>query len=71
MSNFEIFDAIVDGYEMRESEAIEYATGICDDWETSQVEKLPTYNRYLDTKNGIDIYYDFGADYYFYVVSDD
>ena len=68
---FEMIDATIDGHQMTQSEATDYACGICSDWETSQVDKLPTYNNFIETVNGIDVYYDFGADYYFYVVNND
>ena len=39
--------------------------------EYEMVDSLPTYHRYVDTINGIDVYYDYGADYYFFVESND
>lgn len=64
---YTIYDHIIDGHQMTEEEAIDYANGICPDWETSESEALPKYHQYLATENGVDVYYDFGADYYFYV----
>jgi hypothetical protein len=49
-----------------EQEALDYARGICSDWETTE-QPMPTYHRHIDTVNGIEVYYDFGADYYFFV----
>jgi hypothetical protein len=62
-----LFDAILEGYQVNnEQEALDYARGICSDWETTE-QPMPTYHRHIDTVNGIEVYYDFGADYYFFV----
>lgn len=48
-----------------EQEALNYANGL--DWmeaETDYQEIL--HSRYIDTVNGIEVYYNYGADYYFF-----
>ncbi len=40
------------------------------DWsevEYSIVEEVPLFSRYVDTTNGIDVYYNYGADYYLFI----
>ena len=67
---YKLYDAILEGYKAEtEQDAIDYANGICSDWETSE-QPMPKYNRYIDTTDGIDVYYDFGADYYFFVIAE-
>lgn len=34
--------------------------------ETSPLEVLPTHCRFVDSINGVDIWYDYAADYYFF-----
>ncbi len=52
-----------------ECEALEYAAQYCFDQEASECSIA--YARYIDTVNGIDVYYDFGADYYFFCPSEE
>lgn len=66
---YEVIDAILDQYEV-EQDAFDYARGICDDWTTTHTDTLPKYNNHIGTVEGIDVYYDYGADYYFFVVAD-
>ena len=48
-----------------ELEALDYARGLC--WgEVESREQTIKYKNYIDTINGVGIYYDFGADYYFF-----
>lgn len=68
---YKIYDPILDGY-MGKEFAMDYARGL--DWGSSEyqiIAILPKYKNYIDTVNGIDIYYDYGADYYFFVENDD
>jgi len=68
---YKLYDTILQGYEGEEF-ASDYARAF--DWGSSEyqmVDSLPTNKRYIDTISGIDIYYDYGADYYFFVDSDE
>jgi len=68
---YKLYDPIIQGYEGEEF-ALDYARGL--DWgseEYQMVDSLPSYKQYVDTINGIDVYYDYGADYYFFVDSDE
>lgn len=68
---YKLYGLIVQGYEGKNF-ALNYARGI--DWSASEYQmedSLPIYNQYIDTINGIDIYYDYGADYYFFVDADE
>lgn len=65
------FDNIIAGTLLEnatEEEALEYARNICE-YETLDREEI-AYARYIDTVNGIEVYYDYGADYYFFVEAD-
>jgi len=63
-----IYDEILQ--ESSEKAAIDYARGLV--WsEVGQTEQpQPFHSNYVDTSNGIDIYYDYGADYYFFTVTE-
>lgn len=63
---YKIYDAIIEGYE--DINPCDYARGIvwCE-MEYVMQDTLPYYHRYIDTIEGVDIYYDYGADYYFFV----
>jgi hypothetical protein len=63
MATYMTFDAIYNG---TESEALDYARGMV--WDEVEVSEQTIANgRYIDTVNDVDVYYDFGADYYFFV----
>ena len=48
-----------------EQDAIDATFGL--DWmECEATEQEIGFKNYVDTANGIEIYYDFGADYYFF-----
>ena len=50
--------------EATDEEAMEYANGICERiTHSSEI----AYHRHVGTTNGIDVYYDFGGDYHFFV----
>jgi len=63
---YKIYDAIINGYE--EVNPADYARGmVWDEVECRVEDHLPYYHQYKETVNGVDIYYDYGADYYFFV----
>ena len=47
-----------------DEEAMEYANAICE-YDSSDQEI--GYHRYVGTTNGVEVHYDYGADYYFFV----
>ena len=52
--------------------AIDCVNGL--DWseiETTERDRPYLHSGYKETVNGIDIYYDYGADYYYFVDSED
>ena len=60
-----VYDAILEGDEATEANALEYAQGVV--WDEVEVsEQEIKYSQFIDTVNGIDVYYDYGADYYFF-----
>lgn len=60
-----IYDEILENAD--EEYALEYANGMCWGEMEGQFENMPKYSQYVDTVNGVDVYYDYGADYYFFV----
>jgi len=71
MTTYNAYDVILEGYQAPDgdSSAIDYARGM--DWnEIETSEQSIAYGRYVDTVNGIDVYYDYGADYYFFTDTD-
>ena len=64
MGIYNTFDAILQNDET-ESEALDYARGMV--WSECECSEQSIANaRYIDTIDGIGVYYDFGADYYFF-----
>jgi len=60
-----VYDAILQGHEATEENARNYALGL--DWQAEEQSKYTGRDHnYIDSINGIDIYYHFGADYYFF-----
>jgi len=60
-----VYDAILEGDEATEANALEYAQGVV--WDEVEVsEQEIKYSQFINTVNGIDVYYDYGADYYFF-----
>ena len=58
-----VFDEILEN--STELEALNHALGMV--WgEVETSEQTIKYHNYIDTINGVGIYYDFGADYYFF-----
>jgi hypothetical protein len=50
---------------LSDKDAIDYARGMVWD-ECGCSENNIAYDRYVDTVDGVEVYYDFGADYYFF-----
>lgn len=64
MATYNTFDAILQNGET-EADAIEFARGFV--WcECEPSEQSIAYGRYIDTIDGVGVYYDYGADYYFF-----
>lgn len=62
---FKTYDFILQGDEATESNAREHAQSFV--WaESYQYDSEIKYHHYIDTVNGIDIYYDYIGDYYFF-----
>lgn len=65
---YKLYDIILEGHKCADIfEACECANGM--DWQDvgyEIVDHLPKYSEYKDSANGLDIYYDYGADYYFF-----
>lgn len=59
------YDAILDSGESKE-EAMEYAQGMVWD-EVETTDNYIKYANHIGSVNDIDVYYDYGADYYFFV----
>jgi hypothetical protein len=60
-----IYDAILEGDDANEANALDYARGMV--WDEVEVsEQEIKYSQFIDTVDGIDVYYDYGADYYFF-----
>jgi hypothetical protein len=66
-----IYDHILQGHEATEENAMNQARGL--DWSSIEIseQNKPMHSRFFDTINGIDIYYDYGADYYFFADADE
>ena len=60
-----IYDAILEGDDATEADALDYARGMVWD-EVEASEQEIKYSQFIDTVDGIDVYYDYGADYYFF-----
>ena len=59
------FDATLQGHEATEENAIEMARGMV--WSECEISQDSIgYGRHVATVEGIDVYYDYGADYYFF-----
>ena len=60
-----VYDATLDGCNYTEADAIDYARGMA--WsECETTEQNIGYKTYIDTVEGVGVYYDYGADYYFF-----
>jgi len=59
------YSTILQGSEANEQNAIDFAQGY--DFSEDETSEFNTLNKtYIDTVNGVDIYYDYAADYYFF-----
>ena len=59
-----VYDATLEGYNTQQ-DAIDYAHGMV--WsECEATEQNIKYRDYIDTIDGVGVYYDFGANYYFF-----
>jgi len=62
---YNTFDFILEGWAGGEKEAVDCAIQMA--WQEIEIsENNIAYGRYVATANGIDVYYDYGADYYFF-----
>lgn len=67
-----MYNDILDGHEATcDLAALNFAQGICADWSTMNWDKLPAHSRFIDSVNGINVYYDYAADYYFFTETED
>lgn len=65
-----LFNAILQNGET-EQEAIDYARGfVWGECESIDTVLVPKYQRFIKSVDGIDVYYDYGADYYFFAESE-
>ena len=70
MAIYNTFDAIIDGGYHDEKYALDYARGMV--WSECETGEVYISNaRFIETVNDVDVYYDFGADYYFFVKDED
>ena len=59
-----VYDAILEG--ATAGEAMDYARGMV--WcEVEAAEQTIRHAEFIDHVDGVDVYYDYGADYYFFV----
>ena len=60
-----VYDAILQGDEATEANALDYAR--CLVWDEIEAsEQDIKHAEFVDTVDGITVYYDYGADYYFF-----
>ncbi len=60
------YDLTLSGQEYNNSTVLDFVRGFV--WcECPTCEQTISYGRFIATVNGIDVYYDYGADYYFFV----
>lgn len=66
-----IYDHIIQDHEATEENAINHANGL--DWQEIEVSERskPLHSTYHSTVNGIDIYYCYGSNAYFFVKNED
>lgn len=61
-----VYDATYSAYDGGDIDAIEYARGMV--WcELEATEQDIKYKRFVEEVDGVEVWYDFGADYYFFV----
>lgn len=60
------YDVLLQGFEAaNEQEAIDFARGLVFD-EIDVTSEPCVYSRHIETVNGVGVYYNYGADYYFF-----
>jgi hypothetical protein len=65
MNTYKVYNGILSGDYATEYDALEYARGVV--WnEIETRQQSIVYANYIDTIDGVGVYYDFGADYYFF-----
>jgi len=69
MGIYNCFDAILQDGNHTDQDAINWANSFC--FEDDATEQTIGYARYVATTNGVDVYYDYGADYYFFCPTED
>lgn len=62
--NYETLGVIVEGYE-GEQVALDHARGFAFDEIDTTIDNI-AFARHVATINGVGVYYDYGADYYFF-----
>lgn len=65
MSRYNVYPQILQHGGVDEQEALDWAAGFEFGEHDTQVQDIK-YAEYVDTVNGIGVYYDYGADYYFF-----
>ena len=70
MKIYNTIGPICDGHDASIKTARDMALGL--DWSEYEVEPQAIgYARYEETVNGLDIYYDYGADYFFFCTDEE
>ena len=64
-----VYDIILQGHEANDDFAMEYAKGFVFS-DVGLSDGSTTHSTYIDTVGSIDIWYNYGADYYFFAPSD-
>ena len=64
-----LYDCILQ--EVEEEYALDWARGFCFGDEEFSEQPMPKYHTHIDTIDGVEVYYDFGADYYFFAVPEE
>ena len=65
------YSTILQGNESTEENAREFAQGFDFSEDDTEEYNIDSRSDFIDTVNGIDIYYNMGADYYFFAESDE
>jgi len=65
---YNAFDTIVEGYKVTEEEVLDMAPHLP---VYDEIEQDIAHGRYIETVDGIEVYYDYGADYYFFCPVDE
>jgi hypothetical protein len=66
-----VYSTILQGSEATKENAINWATGFdFSEDDTTEYNRSLLHHNYINTVNGIEIYYDFAADYYFFAESE-